>query len=42
LVEFAARKLEREGLIRRGVKLDGAAGTFAVLAEYASVLTTAA
>lgn len=42
LVEFAARKLEREGLIRRGVKLDGAAGTFAMLEEYASVLTTAA
>ncbi len=42
LMESTARRLEREGLIRRGVKLDGAAGTFAVLAQYASVLTTAA
>jgi hypothetical protein len=42
LVDGAARKLERDGVIRRGVKFDGRVGTFSVLAEYASAITTAA
>ncbi|MGH9579285.1 MAG: AlkZ-related protein [Terriglobales bacterium] len=42
LIESSARKLQREGLICRGIRLNGFSGTFAVLAQYASVLTSAA
>jgi hypothetical protein len=42
LIESAARRLEREGHIRRAVRIPGMPGGFSVLAQYVSKLTSAA
>ncbi|MGH7950044.1 MAG: AlkZ-related protein [Candidatus Binataceae bacterium] len=42
LYDFATNKLERDGVLRRHVRIDGITGTYDVLAQYASALTTAA